>query len=133
MSVSGEISEIKDCVILPIELEDDSIVNIKFLVLNDCVVYIIMGIDAFEEINALVSKKDLMEKFDEYDSENSSTLSDSENDKEFTSEDEDSIHLMYAGIEAYISDFGCPEINSGSDEDKVNEDIFIGGDLSLLE
>ncbi|OMJ14646.1 hypothetical protein AYI70_g7752 [Smittium culicis] len=149
----GEITEITEEIIIPLELEKGIIINIKFLVLENCAVYILMGIDACQNLKVnidykietisfrhqkhkttlqLMSKKNIIDSLEEYDSDMDFSDSSEESDIEEGTDDFESVHLMYAGIENEINEEGFPEID---DLEEVSSDnsYSIGNKLELKQ
>ncbi|OMJ14717.1 Transposon Tf2-8 polyprotein [Smittium culicis] len=152
VAINGEVTEVEYHVILPLRLDSQIIVDISFLVLHNFAVYILLGIDACQKMKAninykreyisfssgsktaklqLVSKEKLAQELEEISNSDSSSSResyskiDSENESE--SDDENSVHLMYAGMEASISECGIPDIGdimiTESDEGKTADSI----------
>ncbi|OLY79786.1 Retrovirus-related Pol polyprotein from transposon 412 [Smittium mucronatum] len=131
MSVNGEVTKITEEIILPLELEKGLISNIIFLVLENCAVYILMGIDACQKLQVkidykletisfrhsnqkttlqLMSKENIIDNMEDFDDSSDFSENDTETESEYDLEDIESVHLMYAGIESELHEEGIPEI-----------------------
>ncbi|OMJ28611.1 Pro-Pol polyprotein [Smittium culicis] len=106
--VSGNVIEIRKGIELPIEFDDGSVVRIPFIVLSDCAVPILLGLDACMRLKAKINYSDetftltISKKNFTYQLYSKDML-DEEFSENHNLENEESIPLLYASMESEIS------------------------------
>ncbi|OMJ29235.1 Retrovirus-related Pol polyprotein from transposon [Smittium culicis] len=158
-TVSGDLVQIFDCTRLPLEFEKDLIIPTTFIVMRDCAVPILLGLDVCQNLKAAInyeeetfeltyrnkrSKFQLLSKDNIYkvaeitDSEYSDSSSEEEyEDTEHKNNSEDeSVPLFYSGVEAAISGAGNPETEDLQPKDnftRVKEATYINDEQNRIE
>ncbi|OMJ26485.1 Retrovirus-related Pol polyprotein from transposon [Smittium culicis] len=135
-AVNGELSEIKTGIIIPIEFEDGKIINIPFIILDECAVPILLGLDTCQRLKAKIDYNKETFTLRKGREEIRIQIYSKENIPEAYSEqsnylaDDESVPLLYSVIDADFSGEGIPQIKL---ETPQNFDQPISSDITNIQ